>query len=56
MLRNLKAARYSAAEDLISRLQAAPSSNCNIEALMIAFTILGVPYYKYSITGPKALF
>ena len=25
-------------------------------ALMITDTILGVPYYNYSIMGPKALF
>ena len=28
----------------------------NIEALIITYTILGVPYYKYSIKGTKTLF
>ena len=28
----------------------------NIGALIITDTILGVPYYNYSIVGPKTLF
>ena len=28
----------------------------NIGALIITYTILGVPYYIYSIIGPKILF
>ena len=28
----------------------------NIGALVITNTILGVPYYTYSITGPETLF
>ena len=27
--------------------------SCNIGALIITYTSLGVPYYNYSITGPK---
>ena len=27
-----------------------------IGALIITYTILGVPYYKYTIMGPKTLF
>ena len=28
----------------------------NIRALIITYTLLGVPYYNYSIMGPKTLF
>ena len=37
---------------------ASPRRVLNIEALIIAYTytILGVPYYDYSITGFKSLF
>ena len=28
----------------------------NIGALIITYTILGAPYYNYSIMGPKTLF
>ena len=30
-----------------------PSLHDNIGALTITYTILGVPYYNYSIMGPK---
>ena len=29
---------------------------CNIGASITTNTVLGVPYYKYSIMGPKTLF
>ena len=28
----------------------------HIGALIVTYTILGVPYYKYSIMGPKTVF
>ena len=30
--------------------------NSHIGALILTYTMLGVPYYSYSIMGPKALF
>ena len=39
-------------------LKAAASATCcnsNVEALVIAYTISGVPWYNYSIMGPQNL-
>ena len=40
----------------LSALALRVGKNYNIAALIIAYTILGVPYYNYSIIGPKTLF
>ena len=33
-----------------------PTRECNIGALIITYTILGVPYYKFCIMGPNNYF
>ena len=44
-------ATWSISENLCSVLV----QPCTIGALIITYTILGVPYYNYSIMGPKLL-
>ena len=39
-----------------TRSQCGQISLHNIGALIITYTILAVPYYNYSIMGPKTLF
>ena len=42
-------------EQMLAAKQGRTASG-NIEALMITYTILGVPYHNYGIMGPKTLF
>ena len=42
-------------EQMLAAKQGRTASG-NIAALMITYTILGVPYHNYGIMGPKTLF
>ena len=42
--------------DLVEQVFKVTPGGCNIGALIITSTIFGVPYYDYSIVGPKTLF